>query len=83
MPSISWKLLVESYSAVVQNYLNMTEVNSESNIQVDECRENIFPHLESLERMMKIPVVEAAIVQGQEVYCKVKGGSYGFYLVTT
>lgn len=51
----------------------MAEVKSEPNMQVSDCRENLLPHLESLERMMKLPVVEAAIVQGQEVYGKFKG----------
>lgn len=34
---------------------------------------NLLPHLESLERMMKLPMVEAAWQQGQGVYGKVKG----------
>jgi len=33
----------------------------------------LLPHLESLEKMMKLPVVEAAWQQGQDVYEKVKG----------
>lgn len=33
----------------------------------------LLPHLESLEKMMKLPVVEAAWHQGQDVYGKVKG----------
>lgn len=34
---------------------------------------NLLPHLESLERMMKIPVVEATWNRGQDVYGRVKG----------
>ncbi len=34
---------------------------------------SLLPHLESLERMMKLPVVGAAWQQGQGVYGKVKG----------
>lgn len=32
----------------------------------------LLPHLESFEKMMKLPVVEAAWHQGQDVYGKVK-----------
>lgn len=50
--------------------------------QQNNCGENnhtamdnaaLLPHLESLEKMMKLPVVEAAWHQGQDVYEKVKG----------
>lgn len=34
---------------------------------------SLLPHLESLERMMKLPVVEAAWTQSQGVYDKVRG----------
>lgn len=33
----------------------------------------LLPHLESIERLMKLPVVEATWHQGQDVYGKVKG----------
>lgn len=33
----------------------------------------LLPHLESIERLMKLPVVEATWNQGQDVYDKVKG----------
>ena len=59
----------------------MAEIKSEPNIKVKDCRENLLPHLESLERMMKLPVVEAAIVQGQGVYGKVKGIYYIFFII--
>lgn len=39
----------------------------------------LLPQLESLERMMKFPVVEAAWHQGQDVYGKVKGKSKQFF----
>lgn len=34
---------------------------------------NLLPHLESIERLMKLPVVEATWQQSQDVYGKVKG----------
>lgn len=43
------------------------------NHQSDENNAALLPQLESLERMMKFPVVEAAWHQGQDVYGKVKG----------
>lgn len=33
----------------------------------------LLPHLESFEKMMKLPVVGAAWQQGQDVYGRVKG----------
>lgn len=33
----------------------------------------LLPHLESFEKMLKLPVVEAAWSQGQDVYGRVKG----------
>lgn len=33
----------------------------------------LLPHLESFEKMLKLPVVEAAWHQGQDVYGRVKG----------
>lgn len=33
----------------------------------------ILPHLESFEKMLKLPVLEAAWHQGQDVYGRVKG----------
>lgn len=33
----------------------------------------LLPHLESIERLMKLPVVEATWHQSQDVYGKVKG----------
>ncbi|XP_026478151.1 lipid storage droplets surface-binding protein 2-like [Ctenocephalides felis] len=43
--------------------------------KVDGAKSNpsLLPHLESLERMMKLPMVEAAWAQSQGVYDKVKG----------
>lgn len=50
---------------------------SGNHLQNDIGQENdnaaLLPHLESLEKMMKLPVVEAAWLQGQDVYGKVKG----------
>lgn len=52
---------------------------SASNEKVAEVEEtsvvagSLLPHLESLERMMQIPIVGAAWSQSQEVYDKVRG----------
>jgi perilipin-2 len=35
----------------------------------------LLPHLESFDRVLKIPVVEAAWSGGQDIYGKVKGES--------
>lgn len=37
---------------------------------------NLLPHLESIERLMKLPMVEATWHQGQDVYGKVKGNHH-------
>lgn len=42
---------------------------------VNEQNAALLPQLESFERMMKLPVVEAAWHQSQDVYGKVKGKS--------
>lgn len=36
----------------------------------------LLPHLESFEKMLKLPVVEAAWQQGQGVYGRVKGNYF-------
>lgn len=40
---------------------------------VEKADGSLLPHLESWERMMKLPVVEAAWMQSQGVYDKVRG----------
>lgn len=40
----------------------------------------LLPHLESFEKMLKLPVVEAAWHQGQDVYGRVKGNSVFLFL---
>lgn len=47
----------------------------QNNIGLENHGDNaaLLPHLESFEKMMKLPVVEAAWHQGQDVYGKVKG----------
>ncbi|XP_059617583.1 lipid storage droplets surface-binding protein 2 [Phlebotomus argentipes] len=40
--------------------------------------QSLLPHLESFDRMMKLPVVEAAWNQSQDVYGKVKGSNAMF-----
>jgi hypothetical protein len=47
-------------------------MSSEKSVEVVECSP-ILPHLESWEKMMKLPVVEAAWHQSEEIYTKVKG----------
>jgi hypothetical protein len=42
---------------------------------------SVLPHLETWERMMKLPVVEAAWKESQGVYGKVKGESREFALI--
>lgn len=44
-----------------------------SNGTVVKATDTLLPHLESWERMMKLPVVEAAWTQSQGVYDKVRG----------
>lgn len=36
----------------------------------------LLPHLESFDKMLKLPVVEAAWHQSQDVYGRVKGENY-------
>lgn len=51
--------------------------NSTSTAGTDDRDQTaLLPHLESLEKMMKLPVVEAAWQQSQDVYGKVKGTFY-------
>lgn len=50
--------------------------NSEKTTEVEEvsvATGSLLPHLESLERMMQIPIVGKAWSQSQEVYDKVRG----------
>jgi hypothetical protein len=50
------------------------KTNEKSNgvvVKADDA--SVLPHLESWERMMKLPVVEAAWSQSQGVYGKVRG----------
>jgi hypothetical protein len=47
-------------------------MSSDKSHEVVECSP-ILPHLESWEKMMKLPVVEAAWHQSEEIYTKVKG----------
>lgn len=61
-----------------QQHNNHSNGGSPVNHQNHEVSDNsaaLLPQLESLERMMKFPVVEAAWHQGQDVYGKVKGKS--------
>lgn len=47
--------------------------SSDNNQVTNGDTASLLPHLESLERMMALPVVGAAWTQGQGVYGKVKG----------
>lgn len=42
----------------------------------DSVESALLPHLESIERLMKLPVVEATWHQSQDVYGKVKGNHF-------
>ena len=53
------------------NSPNNTDKNTSS--EVDQQNAALLPQLETFERMLKLPVVEAAWHQGQDVYGKVKG----------
>lgn len=44
-----------------------------NNSVMENNKDSLLPHLESLERFIQLPVVEAAWQQGQGVYEKVKG----------
>lgn len=48
-------------------------MSAQSSQEVVKADENVLPHLESWERMMKLPVVEAAWQQSQGYYDKVRG----------
>lgn len=57
-----------------KNGCSKTETNADNAVRkYNDDGTNLLPHLESLERMMKLPMVEAAWQQGQDVYGKVKG----------
>jgi perilipin-2 len=47
--------------------------NGNGTVAVFKPDASLLPHLESWERMMKLPVVEAAWTQSQGVYDKVRG----------
>lgn len=48
-------------------------VNNHAVVRNHVHENGLLPQLETFERMMKLPVVEAAWHQGQDVYGKVKG----------
>ena len=52
--------------------------NAVSDEQHEKDTQNLLPHLESLERIIKLPVVGAAWDKGQDVYGKVKGNNRVF-----
>jgi perilipin-2 len=61
-------------SSVEQN--NKTVANGNANVLVNDQTKDVqtlLPHLESLERIIKLPVVGAAWDKSQDVYEKVKG----------
>jgi perilipin-2 len=49
------------------------KTNGHAVVKAGEKDASVLPHLETWERMMKLPVVEAAWSQSQGVYGKVKG----------
>lgn len=60
-----------------ENY-NNTDYNNVDNQNHDTAA--LLPHLLSFEKMLKLPVVEAAWHQSQDVYERVKGRFCGFFL---
>lgn len=57
-------------SEITKNSTNGSIVH---NLSLEQEKENLLPHLESLERIIKLPVVGAAWDKSQDVYGKVKG----------
>lgn len=64
------------------NKIESTVPVSNDNNNIDNrnavTEQSLLPHLETFERMMKLPVVEAAWIQSQDVYGKVKGSNAMF-----
>uniref|UniRef100_A0A1A9VHX0 Lipid storage droplets surface-binding protein 2 n=1 Tax=Glossina austeni TaxID=7395 RepID=A0A1A9VHX0_GLOAU len=56
---------------------SMANVNAVSELQIKDAQ-NLLPHLESLERIIKLPVVGAAWDKSQDVYGKLKGRNLVF-----
>lgn len=52
--------------------------NDKSNGAVVKAGESLLPHLESLDRVMKLPVIEAAWTQSQGYYDKMRGECWKF-----
>lgn len=52
-----------------QKHIN--QINNEINGENDNAA--LLPHLETFDKMLKLPVVEAAWQQSQDVYGRVKG----------
>lgn len=61
--------------ALYKNQENSTmDYNGDHIVNHDSAA--LLPHLESFEKMLKLPVVEAAWHQSQDVYGRVKGNIY-------
>lgn len=56
----------QATSSIAQNHETITNNDNAA----------LLPHLESFEKMLKLPVVEAAWHQSQDVYGRVKGKFY-------
>lgn len=61
---------------------NSTALSTNTNTNTDPTEQpkdakDLLPHLESLERIIKLPVVNAAWDKSQDVYGKVKGKQRG------
>lgn len=60
------------------NHKQATSSKNEKCNEIVASNDNsgLLPHLESFDKMLKLPMVEAAWNQGQDVYGKVKGTFY-------
>lgn len=58
----------------------MAQESDKTSTEIVASDASLLPHLESWERMMKLPVIEAAWSQSQGVYDKMKG-NYRFLIV--
>lgn len=76
--------------ALHKNQENYNNVDYNSDHMGNHDTAALLPHLESFEKMLKLPVVEAAWHQSQDVYGRVKGecrpsffgAFFGRFLVT-
>lgn len=75
MASAEQKITTGSNGTTKHNSINSnnTAVSTTPTADATEPAKDLLPHLESLERIIKLPVVNAAWDKSQDVYGKVKG----------